>query len=99
MGILRREPEGLGTREFDDGVADSATSAIFAAPGTAAASSRPVVARNCLRSRAKFLRGFFMRVSSANAAMEQAPMFPPHYTTREGSDKQLNRSSNELEGE
>ena len=71
MGILRREPEGLGAREFDEGEAAFTTSATFAEAGREAASRPPVAARNCLRSRAESLRGFFMRVSSANAEIEQ----------------------------
>src|SRR5260370_36750850 len=62
MGILRKLPVGLGAAGIGDGVADSTTSAIFAAPGTDAASSPPVAARNCLRSISGPLRCFFMRL-------------------------------------
>src|SRR5258708_7808967 len=62
MGILRKLPVGFGAAGLGDGVADSTTSAIFAAPGTDAASSPPVAARNCLRSISGPLRCFFMRL-------------------------------------
>src|SRR5260370_15795298 len=62
MGILRRLPEDDGAGEADAGVAASPTSAILAVPGTDAASSPPVAARNCLRSISEPLRCFFMRL-------------------------------------
>src|SRR5712664_1317194 len=62
MGILRKLPVGFGAAGLGDEVADSTTSAILAVPGTDAASSPPVAARNCLRSISGPLRCFFMRL-------------------------------------
>src|SRR5260370_40049549 len=87
MGILRKLPEGFGAGELGDGVADSTTSATFAAPGKDAASSPPVAARNCLRSMSEPLRCFFMRLlDKRNNGV--SPIFPPHYTSLGRTNKQ-----------
>src|SRR5580704_14636374 len=93
MGILRMDPGGFAAGCFGSGLAESAASASLAAPGRVAASKPLEAARNCLRSTAKPLRIFVMRVSSANAAIELAPFTPRNYTLLGGANKQVNRSS------